>query len=98
LTDCPARHLRVCSAALARQEKATGILMRVIGIAAAAAVVLAGTWLSHAFAGETPGGTVQTGWHLEEREITGMQARHNLRGQAWATELFGRRYGRNLLA
>lgn len=72
--------------------------MRVIGIAAVAAALLAGTWLGHAFAGEAPRGTVQQGWHLEEREITGMQARHNLRGQAWATELFGRRYGRNLLA
>lgn len=28
----------------------------------------------------------------------GVQAGPDLRGQAWATELFGRRYGRNLLA
>lgn len=72
--------------------------MRVFGIAAVAAALLAGTWLGHPFTGEAPGGPVQTGWHLEERETAGMQARHNLRGQAWATELFGRRYGRNLLA
>ena len=30
--------------------------------------------------------------------VHGKQTRHTLRGQAWATELFGRRYGRNLLA
>ena len=72
--------------------------MRVFGIAAVAAALLAGTWLTQSFAGEAPRGTVQKGWHLEEREISGMQARQDLRGQAWATELFGRRYGRNLLA
>jgi hypothetical protein len=33
-----------------------------------------------------------------EPGIQGKQTRSNLRGQAWATELFGRRYGRNLLA
>ena len=30
--------------------------------------------------------------------IQGKKALPTLRGQAWATELFGRRYGRNLLA
>lgn len=72
--------------------------MRVFGIAAVAAALLAGAWLTQSFADEAPGGTAQTGWQLEEREFDGMQARHTLRGQAWATELFGRRYGRNLLA
>ena len=72
--------------------------MRVFGIAAVAAALLAGTWIAQSSAGEAPRGTVQTGWQLEEQEIDGTQAKHSLRGQAWATELFGRRYGRNLLA
>ncbi|HSM30187.1 MAG TPA: hypothetical protein VK854_05755 [Woeseiaceae bacterium] len=35
---------------------------------------------------------------FDARGVPGIQARHTLRGQAWAAELFGRRYGRNLLA
>ncbi|HEY5642278.1 MAG TPA: hypothetical protein VIS31_05320 [Woeseiaceae bacterium] len=42
--------------------------------------------------------TLQTEQRLEAVDIHGLQARHTLRGQAWAAELFGRRYGRNLLA
>ena len=34
----------------------------------------------------------------DEPGIHSVQTRSSLRGQAWATELFGRRYGRNLLA
>ena len=34
----------------------------------------------------------------DEPGIHSIQTRSSLRGQAWATELFGRRYGRNLLA
>jgi hypothetical protein len=34
----------------------------------------------------------------DEPGIQGIQTRRTLQGQAWATELFGRRYGRNLLA
>jgi hypothetical protein len=34
----------------------------------------------------------------DEPGIRGIQTRRILQGQAWATELFGRRYGRNLLA
>jgi len=36
--------------------------------------------------------------HPDEPGIQGIQTRRTLQGQAWATELFGRRYGRNLLA
>jgi hypothetical protein len=90
--------VKVCSSVLAGQEEQRGLFMRVFGIAAVAAALLAGAWFTQSFAGEARGDTVQTGWHLEEREIDGMQAKHTLRGQAWATELFGRRYGRNLLA
>ena len=40
--------------------------------------------------------------HSERRHdangVPAMQAGHTVRGQAWATELFGRRYNRNLLA
>ena len=33
-----------------------------------------------------------------ESAIHDMQAGYTVRGQAWATELFGRRYGRHLMA
>lgn len=36
--------------------------------------------------------------HLDLDGTPAMQAGHTVRGQAWATELFGRRYNRNLLA
>ena len=35
---------------------------------------------------------------LDDVGTPGVQAGHTVRGQAWATELFGRRYNRNLLA
>jgi hypothetical protein len=40
----------------------------------------------------------QPEYRYDEPGVQGIQTRRDLRGQAWATELFGRRYGRNLLA
>lgn len=58
------------------------------------ALVMTALWLST----EAPIDTAQPGLHSGQQGLENTQARHNLRGQAWATELFGRRYGRNLLA
>jgi hypothetical protein len=59
------------------------------------AVVTMALWL----AAESPTSTFQPDPNLEQRGLPGVQARrHTLRGQAWAMELFGRRYGRDLLA
>jgi hypothetical protein len=58
------------------------------------AVVTIALWL----AAESPTSTFQPDPNLEQRGLPGVQARHTLRGQAWAMELFGRRYGRDLLA
>ena len=58
------------------------------------AVVVTALWLMTA----APMGTAQPEWHPEQQGLHDAQARHSLRGQAWAAELFGRRYGRNLLA
>ncbi|NCF24657.1 MAG: hypothetical protein GWP60_08975 [Gammaproteobacteria bacterium] len=67
-------------------------------IAAVAAVFLAVVMIALCSAAESPMNTLQTEQRLEAVDIHGLQARHTLRGQAWAAELFGRRYGRNLLA
>ena len=48
-------------------------------------------------AGSTPGKALPES-RSDEPGIHSIQTRSTLRGQAWATELFGRRYGRNLLA
>jgi hypothetical protein len=40
----------------------------------------------------------QTERHIDEGGIPNIQAGHAVRGQAWATELFGRRHNRHLLA
>lgn len=67
-------------------------------IAAALAVFLAVVMIALCSAAESPMNTLQTEQQIEADDIHGVQARHTLRGQAWAAELFGRRYGRNLLA
>ncbi len=67
-------------------------------IAAALAVFLAVAMIALCSAAESPMNALQTGQQIEADDIHGVQARHTLRGQAWAAELFGRRYGRNLLA
>ena len=58
------------------------------------AVVMTALW----FPTEAPMTTAQPEWRIEQQVLPDAQARHTLRGQAWAMELFGRRYGRNLLA
>ena len=67
-------------------------------ISAVVAVFLAVVMIALCSAAEAPMNTMQTEQQLEADDIHGVQARHTLRGQAWAAELFGRRYGRNLLA
>ncbi len=67
-------------------------------IAAMAAAVLATVVIAWMFALASPTESVQSQWHMEADAVEDLQARHTLRGQAWAAELFGRRYGRNLLA
>ena len=67
-------------------------------ISAVVAVFLAVVMIALCSAAESPMSTLQTEQQLEAGDVHGVQARHTLRGQAWAAELFGRRYGRNLLA
>ena len=67
-------------------------------IAAVAAVFLAVVMTALCCAAELPKDRLQPERHLEVAEIQDIQTAHTLRGQAWAMELFGRRYGRNLLA
>ena len=66
--------------------------------AAVVAAVLAIMVTSWCLATQSPADTAESDWHAEESAVEGLQAAHTLRGQAWAAELFGRRYGRNLLA
>lgn len=67
-------------------------------VAAVVAVFLALVMTTLWFSTEAPIDTAQPGLHSGQQGLENAQARHTLRGQAWATELFGRRYGRNLLA
>lgn len=66
---------------------------------AAVAAVLLGVML---IAISLPAGSTLSNGQPESRPdepgIHSIQTRGTLRGQAWAAELFGRRYGRNLLA
>ena len=67
-------------------------------IAAVAAALLGVVLIAIALpAGSTPGNAAPES-RSDEPGIHSIQTRTTLRGQAWATELFGRRYGRNLLA
>ena len=67
-------------------------------VAAVVAVFLSLVMTALWFTTEAPIDTAQPGLHPEQQGLADTQASHTLRGQAWATELFGRRYGRNLLA
>ena len=67
-------------------------------IAAVVAVFLAVVMTALCSATDSPMTTRQPERQVVADDLQGVQARHTLRGQAWATELFGRRYGRNLLA
>ena len=65
--------------------------------AAAMAALLAGIMISLALAaGPSDGAQAQRS--PDAAVSTDLQAGNTVRGQAWATELFGRRYGRHLLA
>jgi hypothetical protein len=67
-------------------------------IAAVVAVFLAVVMTALCSAADLPANSLQPDRRAEVAEFQDVQAAHTLRGQAWATELFGRRYGRNLLA
>ncbi len=66
--------------------------------AAIAAAVLAAVLIALTLSATSMPADGQPENRYDEPGIQGVQTRSNLRGQAWATELFGRRYGRNLLA
>ena len=66
-------------------------------VAAAMAALLAGILIAVSLVARTPDSELSP----HPRGDTGshdLQAGYTVRGQAWATELFGRRYGRHLLA
>ncbi len=65
--------------------------------AALMAALLAGILVTLALATDASGGG-QSQRPLGEAGSDDLQAGYTVRGQAWATELFGRRYGRHLLA
>ncbi len=67
-------------------------------IAAVVAVFLAVVMTALCFAAESSIDSPQPDRPPELVEFEHVSAAHSLRGQAWAMELFGRRYGRNLLA
>ena len=67
-------------------------------IAAVVAVFLAVVMTALCFAAESSINSPQPNRSPETAEFEHVRAAHTLRGQAWAAELFGRRYGRNLLA
>jgi hypothetical protein len=96
--DCRSGVATVWSVESPNKKKNRGLAMGNSSIAAVVAAVLAVVAIAWLSALESPADTAQSQWHMEENSVEGMQAAHTLRGQAWATELFGRRYGRNLLA
>ena len=65
--------------------------------AAAMAALLAGVLVTLALAAGSPD-SGQSHRPLGEAGSNDLQAGYTVRGQAWATELFGRRYGRHLMA
>lgn len=66
--------------------------------AASGAALLAGVLIAVSLAAGALPDNGQTKRHIDEGGIPKMQAGHAVRGQAWATELFGRRHNRHLLA
>jgi hypothetical protein len=65
-------------------------------VAAATAAVVTGMLIAVALATGAPGNDYSQ--RLGEADSNDLRAGPGMHGQAWATELFGRRYGRNLLA
>lgn len=66
--------------------------------AASAAAFLAGVLFAVSLAAGPLSGSGHSERYLDKGGVPDMQAGHALRGQAWATELFGRRHNRHLLA
>jgi len=61
------------------------------------AALLAGMLIAVSLAADSPGNG-QSRRTLDDAGAHDLQAGYTVRGQAWATELFGRRYGRHLMA
>jgi hypothetical protein len=72
--------------------------MRISKTAAAVAALLAVVLIAISLPADSTPGSARAESRSDEPGIHSIQTRSTLRGQAWATELFGRRYGRNLLA
>ena len=72
--------------------------MRISKTAAAVAALLAVVLIAISLPADSTPGSARPESRSDEPGIHSIQTRSTLRGQAWATELFGRRYGRNLLA
>ncbi len=66
--------------------------------AASGAALLAGVLIAVLFAAGTARDNGPSQQSVGEGGFPNMQAGHAVRGQAWATELFGRRHNRHLLA
>ena len=66
--------------------------------AASGAALLAGMLIAVSLAAGALPDNGQAERHIDEGGIPNIQAGHDVRGQAWATELFGRRHNRHLLA
>lgn len=71
--------------------------MGTTNVAAAMAALLAGVLMAASLAAGSPDNE-QSQRPIGEAGTGHLQAGYTVRGQAWATELFGRRYGRHLMA
>lgn len=67
-------------------------------VAAATAALLCSVLFAILLAASSSLSGEQAETRTDETGLYGVRTGHDLQGQAWATELFGRRYGRNLLA
>lgn len=71
--------------------------MGMTNVAAVMAALLAGVLIALSLATGSPGDP-QAHRPAGATGSSDLQAGYSVRGQAWATELFGRRYGRHLMA
>ena len=71
--------------------------MGMTNVAAAMAALLAGVLIALSLATGSPG-TPDAHRPGGATDSGNLQAGYSVHGQAWATELFGRRYGRHLMA
>ena len=72
--------------------------MGITKTAAAMAALLAAVSMGISLGAHSGPDDRQSGQPTGDSAIQDMHAGYTVRGQAWATELFGRRYGRHLMA